>query len=170
MRWGVGIVLAAALVASAAGKASDKDKKDKTKPEAARSVDSGSFGIFIKNQRVATETFSIQQLKAAASSSRNSKQTVGADPTSQKSDLEITSNGELIRYEWSQSSGGSLVVFPDNDFLKEKITTSATAKAAEQPFLLPSLVAHSRQQFLRASRGAGLALPGLRLQNRRRKL
>ena len=138
MRWGVRIVLAAALVASAAGKASDKDKKDKAKPEAARSVDSGSFGIFIKNQRVATETFSIQQTEGGSIIKSQLKQTVGADPTSQKSDLEITSNGELIRYEWSQSSGGSLVVFPDNDFLKERITTSAMAKAVEQPFLLPA--------------------------------
>jgi hypothetical protein len=135
-RWGVGILLAAALVASAGDKAGDK--KDKTKPEAARSVDSGSFGIFIKNQRVATETFSIQQIEGGSIIKSQIKQTVGADPTSQKSDLEITSNGNLIRYEWSQASGGSLVVFPDNDFLKERITASATAKAAEQAFLLPT--------------------------------
>lgn len=50
----------------------------------------------------------------------------------------MTSSGELLRYEWSQSSGASLVVAPDNDFLKEKITASANAKAAEQAFLLPS--------------------------------
>ena len=31
----------------------------------------------------------------------------------------------------------SLSVFPDNDFLKERITTSASAKPAEQAFLLP---------------------------------
>ena len=31
-----------------------------------------------------------------------------------------------------------LTVFPNNDFLIEKITTAASAKAAEQPFLMPS--------------------------------
>ena len=45
----------------------------------------------------------------------------------------------MLRYEWSQSSGGSLTVFPENDFLKERITTSPNSKAAEQVFLLPSV-------------------------------
>ncbi len=53
--------------------------------------------------------------------------------------MQITANGELLRYEWSQSSGGSLSVFPDNEFLKERITTSANTKPAEQAYLLPSV-------------------------------
>jgi hypothetical protein len=43
----------------------------------------------------------------------------------------------LVRYEWSQVSGGSLSVFPNNDFLMEKISTSPGGKAAEQAFLMP---------------------------------
>jgi hypothetical protein len=58
-------------------------------------------------------------------------------PTDQKSVLEIAENGGILRYEWSQASGGSLVVTPNNEFLIEKITTSG-AKPAEQPFLMPS--------------------------------
>jgi hypothetical protein len=113
------------------------DKKDKAKPDATQSVDSGSFGIFIKGQRVATESFHIQQQSGNSIIKSQLKETGSADPA-QKSDLEITGSGELLRYEWSQSSGGSLTVFPENDFLKEKITASATAKPAEQAFLLPS--------------------------------
>jgi hypothetical protein len=114
------------------------DKKDKAKPEAAQAVDSGSFGIFIRGQRVATETFHIQQQGGNSVIKSQLNATGGADSSSQKSELEITDSGELLHYEWSQASGGSLSVFPDNDFLKEKITTSSTAKPAEQAFLLPS--------------------------------
>jgi hypothetical protein len=113
------------------------DKKDKVKPEATATVDSGSFGIFIKGQRVLTETFHIQQQSGNSVIKSQLKETGGSEPA-QKSDLEITETGELLRYEWSQSSGGSLTVFPENDFLKEKISSSATTKAAEQAFLLPS--------------------------------
>jgi hypothetical protein len=113
------------------------DKKDKAKPDPTQTVDSGSFGIFVKGQRVATETFHIQQQSGNSIIKSQLKDTGSTDPA-QKSDLEITESGELLRYEWSQSSGGSLTVFPENDFLKEKITTSATAKSAEQAFLLPS--------------------------------
>jgi hypothetical protein len=113
------------------------DKKDKAKPDPTQTIDSGSFGIFVKGQRVATETFHIQQQSGNSIIKSQLKDTGSTDPA-QKSDLEITESGELLRYEWSQSSGGSLTVFPENDFLKEKITTSATAKSAEQAFLLPS--------------------------------
>jgi len=113
------------------------DKKDKAKPDAAQTVDSGSFGVFIKGQRVATESFHIQQ-QAGNSIIKSQLKATGATDPAQKSDLEITESGELLRYEWTQSSGGSLTVFPENDFLKEKITASATAKPAEQSFLLPS--------------------------------
>ena len=113
-----------------------RDKKGQNKA-GAQVVDSGSFGVFVKGDRVATETFSIEQLAGSSSIKSQLKQTVGTDPASQKSDLEITVNGELVRYEWSQSSGGSLTVLPNNEFLLEKISTPAS-KPAEQPFLLPN--------------------------------
>ncbi len=113
------------------------DKKDKAKPDPTQTVDSGSFGIFVKGQRVATESFRIQQQSGNSIIKSQLKDTGSTNPA-QKSDLEITESGELLRYEWSQSSGGALTVFPENDFLKEKITASNTAKPAEQAFLLPS--------------------------------
>jgi hypothetical protein len=136
MRRALALILASSLSAFAGAHAADK--KDKAKAPANQTVDSGSFGIFIKGQRVATETFHIDQQNGNSIVRSQLKETGGADSTSQKSDLEMTANGELLRYEWSQSSGGALSVFPDNDFLKEKIVTSAATKPAEQAFLLPS--------------------------------
>lgn len=114
------------------------DKKSQAKPAPPQTIDSGSFGVFVKGQRVATETFSVLQQSNSSVIKSQLKQIVGADPVTQKSDLEITSSGDLVRYEWSQSSGGSLSVFPNNEFLLEKISTPTSSKSAEQPFLMPS--------------------------------
>jgi hypothetical protein len=136
IRW----VIAVALVSAVATVAADKpgDKKDKVKPSAPQMVDSGSFGVFIKGQRVITETFSIQQESDYSSIKAQLKETAGATPTDQKSNLEITSNGQIVRYEWNQAAGGSLLVLPKDEFLIEKITATPSAKAAEQPFLMPN--------------------------------
>jgi len=135
-RRALALILAVSFAAFAGAYAADKkDKKDKPAPNPI--VDSGSFGVFIRGQRVATETFHIEQQGGESIVKSQLKETSG-DSGSQKSELTMTSSGELLRYEWSQSSGASLVVAPDNDFLKEKISASPGAKAAEQAFLLPS--------------------------------
>jgi hypothetical protein len=128
------LLAAVSLMVSAAA----ADKKNQAKAAPAQAVDSGSFGIFMKGVRVATETFSIEQQANSSVVKSQLKQTVGSDPVTQKSDLEMTGSGELIRYEWSQSSGGSLSVFPNNEFLLEKISTASSSKPAEKPFLMPS--------------------------------
>ena len=129
-RWAFAIVLATTLGAFAG------DKKDKA--PGTQSVDAGSFGVFVKGQRVVTETFKIEQINGESIIKSQLKETTGTDPASQKSDLAITSSGERLHYEWSQASGGSLTVLPNNEFLLEKISTSANGKPAEQPFLMPS--------------------------------
>lgn len=126
-----------ALFFALAGGGQAKDRKAQAKPNS-ETVDSGSFGVFVKGQRVATETFTIHQEASTSSIKSQLKETGGTDQASQKSNLEITSNGELMRYEWSQSAGGSLTVLPNNEFLLEKISTPASSKPAEQPFLMPS--------------------------------
>lgn len=128
-RWIVLAMLALSLVAGAG----DKKPKPATNPV----VDSGSFGVFIRGQRVLTEAFHIEQENGLSIIKAQIKDAASSG-TVQKSDLEITSSGELIRYDWSQDSGGSLTVLPNNDFLIEKITTGATGKPAEQPFLMPT--------------------------------
>ncbi len=111
------------------------DKKEKPAP--AQTVDSGSFGIFIKGQRVASETFVIEQRNGSSMIKSQFKEVVGND-AAQKSELEMTANGELLRYEWSQASGASLTVLPKNDFLIESISAAGSGKPAEQPFLMPN--------------------------------
>jgi hypothetical protein len=135
-RRALAILLASSLSVFAAAGAGDK--KDKQRTAANQVVDSGSFGIFMKGQRVATETFHIEQQNGASIIKSQLKDASGAD-SSQKSELELSPSGELLRYEWSQSSGGSLSVFPDNEFLKERISTSTSSKPAEQAFLLPAV-------------------------------
>jgi len=49
----------------------------------------------------------------------------------------MTGSGELVSYTWHDGEA-SLVVTPNNEFLLEKITPSASAKTAEQPFLMPN--------------------------------
>jgi hypothetical protein len=127
-------VLASSLAALTIVHAADK----KNQAKSSQTIDKGEFGIFVKGQRVANETFTIHQESDASVIKSELKELVGSDPNSQKSDLEINSKGELLHYDWSQASGGSLSVFPDNDFLKERIFTSGSAKPAEQAFLLPS--------------------------------
>ncbi len=128
MRWGMVAVLTSAAVLYAG------DKKEK--PAAVQKVDSGSFGVFVKGQRVITETFSVQQENGISTVKSQLKQ-IGSDSSGQKSELQMTSTAELVKYEWSDGNG-SLEVIPSNDFLMEKITTGASSKPAEQPFLMPS--------------------------------
>jgi hypothetical protein len=131
VRWGAVAVLACASVLSAG------DKKDKAKPAGAQKVDSGSFGVFVKGKRVVTETFSVEQ-DNGISLVKSHLQETGSAASGQRSELQMTTSAELVRYEWSDGNGGSLAVTPNNEFLLEKITASPTAKTAEQPFLMPS--------------------------------
>lgn len=112
------------------------DKKDK--PPSAQNVDSGSFAVFVKGQRVLTESFTVQQENGISTIKAHLQQS--GSSAGQTSNLQITSSGELIRYEWSDGTG-SLAVMPKNDFLLEKISPSGSSKAAEQPFLMPSTTA-----------------------------
>lgn len=104
----------------------------------ANAVDSGSFGVFLNGQRVATETFSVQQSGAGSTVASQVKADGGAD-LGQKSELKITAAGDLIRYEWHDLAGSKaeLSVAPNNEFLMEHITMGPGQKQAEQPFMMP---------------------------------
>jgi hypothetical protein len=113
------------------------DKKDKPKQAGPQQVDSGSFAVFVRGQRVVTETFSVLQDNGISVVKSQLKETGSSSASGQRSELQMTGSGELVRYEWGDGSG-SLAVTPNNEFLLEKITTAASAKPAEQPFLMPS--------------------------------
>jgi hypothetical protein len=113
------------------------DKKDNPKPVDNQKVDSGSFGVFVKGQRVVTETFSVGQQNGISLVKSRLQEVNPASSANQTSELQMTGAGELVRYEWSDGTG-SLSVVPNNEFLLEKITTSPGSKTAEQPFLMPN--------------------------------
>jgi hypothetical protein len=136
VRWGMVLVLACAVGSYAKDKDKDKDKKDNPKP-GMQTVDSGSFGVFVRGQRVVTESFSVRQENGVSIVKSHLQETSNSGGAGQKSELQMMGSGELVRYEWSDSSG-SLVVMPKDEFLLEKITTAASPKAAEQPFLMPN--------------------------------
>ncbi len=81
---GLALFLASSLLCLAA------DKKDKPKPAAAQVVDSGSFGIFIKGQRVVSETFTIEQKDGISVIKSQLKEIAGSDSAGQKSEMAMT--------------------------------------------------------------------------------
>jgi len=131
IRWGMIVVLACAVGSYA------KDKKDEAKPHGASMVDSGSFGVFVKGQRVVTESFTVQQDNGISTVKAHLQDAANSAGAMQRSELSMTASGELVKYDWSDNNG-SLVVTPKDEFLIEKITTGASSKTAEQPFLMPN--------------------------------
>jgi hypothetical protein len=131
MRSGMAVVLACAAILSAG------DKKDAPKAATSQMIDSGAFGVFVKGQRAVTETFSIQQENGVSVVKSRLQETNPSASASQTSELQMTATGELVHYNWSDGTG-SLIVTPNNEFLLERISTSPSAKAAEQPFLMPN--------------------------------
>jgi hypothetical protein len=131
MRWGAVVVLGCAAVLNAG------DKKDQSKAVPSQLVDSGSLGVFVKGQRVVTETFSVQMNEGISTVKSHLQETSAPASAGQRSELKMTGSGELVSYTWNDGSG-SLTVTPNNEFLLEKIATSASSKPAEQPFLMPN--------------------------------
>ena len=125
---GIGCIFLSAVVLPAAGKESEKES---------RTVDSGSFGVFRNGQRIATENFSIQD--GSAGKVISSQLDGGPGTPSQSSELRLSPGGDLVRYEWHEHAPGKaeLTVTPNDQFLMERITTSAGEKPAEHPYLMP---------------------------------
>ena len=112
---------------------------DKDKAKEGQMVDSGSLGIFMNGHRLATETFSVQQ-NAGGSVITSQFKTDEGEKSEQSSELQLTPNGEIRKYEWKELSPGKAqaTVAPNNDFLMEHISKSPEEKPEEQPFLLPA--------------------------------
>ena len=110
------------------------------KSAASQAVDSGSFGVFINGQRVATETFSIHQNASGSSIVSRFKSDSGSAKAEQTSQWEMTANGDLRKYEWKEISPGQsqAVVVPNQEFLIERFKNTPQEKEQEQPFMLPS--------------------------------
>ncbi len=113
---------------------------DKKTPVSAKVVDSGSFGIFVRGQRVGTEKFEIAQQADGNVTRAELKVTDGGNNAVQKTELQLSGAGELRHYSWNELSPGKAqtTVDPDQQFLMERIMPSPSEKAVEQPFILPA--------------------------------
>lgn len=108
----------------------------KAKPEAGKVVDSGTFGVYIKGKRVASEKFEIVQTPDRSVAKAELRLEDSKD--AQKAELQLATNGDLIKYTWDESGKGTAVVEPKDDFLVEHVTLTENDKKAEQPFVLPA--------------------------------
>jgi hypothetical protein len=117
--------------------------KDKPKEAPATLVDSGTFGLFAGGQRVATETFTINQSSQGSTVSSQFKSAQGEQSAEQSSLLQLTPSGDLRSYEWKELSPGKTVasVKPDESFLIEEFSDTPNSKPHDQNFLLPASTA-----------------------------
>src|SRR5438552_16299047 len=74
----------------------------KEKEPAGQKVDNGSIGVFVNGRRVATETISIVQSNNGSVANSQFKTDPGVDTAAQSSELELSGNDELRRYEWQE--------------------------------------------------------------------
>ena len=135
-----GIVLVLALVVSVqlCAYPSSKPKKAEKKGEVTQLVDSGSFGVFVNGQRVATETFQINQKEGYSVTTSEVKMEDGSK-MSQQAELELMSNGDLRKYEWREVNPGKArtTLQPSDTFLVERLTPQPGEKTSELAFILP---------------------------------
>jgi len=99
-------------------------------------IDSGSFGVFVNGRRVATETFKIEQRSGGSTAKSELKV---EDGSLQRSEMELTDRGEIIRYGWQQDkpTKAELSVVPKDEFLSEVINTGSNQKSFNVPHLMP---------------------------------
>ncbi len=113
--------------------------KEKEKEHEGKNVDSGSFGVFQNGHRVGTETFSIYQTSNGSVIQSEFKTENSPTQDVQTSEMLLTANGDIRRYEWKELSPekAESVVLPNADFLNQKWSTGPAEKGQEQPYLLP---------------------------------
>ena len=100
-------VLICLLTIAASSFAKDKQNAKAKEDSSSKTVDSGSFGIFQNEKRVATETFSIVQNSHGSVAKSEFKTESTAGDAVQSSELDLTPNGEIVRYAWKETSPGS---------------------------------------------------------------
>jgi hypothetical protein len=128
------VVLLFAVAASSLAFAGGKSTKNNSKET--KLVDAGSFGVFLKGRRVATETFSIQQNSEYSVTTSDVKL---EDGTTQSSELQIFPNGNLRRYVWRELAPekAQSVIEPGDQILTQSITVGSE-KPRTQPYILPA--------------------------------
>lgn len=125
-------LLAAVAITIVASVAMAKDKESNE-----NTVDSGSFGVFNGEHRIATETFTISQGAQGTLVTSEFKSEQGEQKAQQSSRLELTPSVELREYTWKEllPEKNQVTVMPNETFLIEHF--SAGDKQHDQNFLLP---------------------------------
>jgi hypothetical protein len=106
--------------------------------EKPHTVDAGTFIVLVKGQRIATETFHIEQSATVNSASAEFKSESG-EKAVQKAELQIAPTGDLRKYEWRELSPNKsqVVVEPSGEFLVERIIPDPPQRTIQQSFILP---------------------------------
>lgn len=132
-------VLIISVIATCTFAAAAPNEKEKENKHEGTEIDSGSFGVFQNNHRVGTEKFTIYQTSYGSLTHSEFKTENAPTEAAQISDLQLTSNGEIRRYEWKEISPGKAqsAVVPNADFLTQKWKGTPQEKEQEQPYLLP---------------------------------
>lgn len=127
------LLLIAVLVPALAFAGSKSVKKESGETKL---VDSGSFGIFRNGQRIATETFRVQQNSEYSITTSDLKL---QDGTEQSSELQLWPNGDLRKYSWRSLSPEKVqsVLEPGDQILLQQ-TSVGTKKPESLPYILPS--------------------------------
>jgi hypothetical protein len=99
-------------------------------------VDSGTFGIFQSGQRIATETFRIEQNAIRSVTRSEIKSGDGANESSQSSELELLTNGDLVKYSWHElkPDKSDFTLAPDQQVLVQHYVGNKTSK--DLPYIL----------------------------------
>jgi len=135
-KFGLVVVVTAALALAAPALGADKkDKPEKT----GEVVDSGSFGVFVGGKRVATEKFQVEKRDDGNLSTSELTVDDGNQKFSQTSELLLTPSGDLQRYNWKEKSPGKgeTTVEPKDTFLMEYVSPGPGEKMQEVPFFTP---------------------------------
>lgn len=132
------LVFAAAVSLSVSPGFAGKKKETKPTTEQNKIVDSGSFGIFVNGNRIATETFKIEQSESASVVSSEFKTDVGVEKVRQTAELRMAPNGNLRQYDWREYSPGKgqMTVEPSGEFLMERIVPELPEKPSAVPLLV----------------------------------
>jgi len=111
-----------------------------SKEPAGQTIDSGALVVYVNGQRVADESFTIVQTTTGSVVNSQLREEGSGNKATQTSQMQLTSAGELIRYEWHELSPNrtELELLPNDQFLTERVTVNPGEKPTEQPFLLPT--------------------------------
>ncbi len=125
-------VVCSASICFAGKKSPQNSSKAQTKV-----VDSGSFGIYVQQKRVATETFRIEQSNSFSVVQSEFKTDAG-EKVAQSAELRVAPNGDFRHYSWSEKNPGKgqLVVDISGEFLVESITPDEPEKPQTITLLL----------------------------------